>query len=142
MTIKSFARRVLPVVFLILGFAVLLQAAETDIDLDAAKELYDSKCAACHGSKGKYLFPNKADFTSEDDLIGVYGSVSEHNTVSTCGEECILFTNTYIWDVLWGNGETDPGDDDGDEDEDDTDDGEGEANTSDNNTGCFIGSVM
>lgn len=142
MTIKSLTRRTLPVVFLILGFAVLLQAAETVIDLDAAKELYDSKCAACHGAKGKYLFPNKADFTSAADLIGVYDSVSEHNTVSNCGEECILFSNTYVWDVLWGNGETDPGEDDDDDGEDNIDDGEEETDTSDNNTGCFISNVI
>ena len=58
--------------------------AQSEADLAAGKQLYDQRCAHCHGEEGdgqgsatEYVFPKPRDFTS-----GVYKFRTRHETVN------------------------------------------------------------
>lgn len=83
---------------------VAVPSVQALTSLDEAGDLYDNKCASCHGTNGNLLVPNRYSFTSLAELIEIYDDVAQHGIVRGCGDDCIEDTNIYLWKVLWGKG--------------------------------------
>ncbi|MCP4746284.1 MAG: cytochrome c [Desulfobacteraceae bacterium] len=69
-----------------------------------SSELYDQKCASCHGSNGLKAFApidgSDCNLTSVQNMVECYPKIDMHRLVSDCDDNCKWSTNDYIYDEL------------------------------------------
>jgi DMSO reductase family type II enzyme heme b subunit len=108
---------------LVWGSVAVPVSAQSEADLAAGKQLYDQRCAHCHGEEGdgqgsatEYVFPKPRDFTSgvykfrtrhetedgnrlasDDDI---YRSICEGLHGSSMPGWCGFFTEPQVWQLV------------------------------------------
>lgn len=109
------------------------------------KNQYAEMCAVCHGDDGMEGAPidgSHCDLSALQDVVDCYSEIAAHDSISSCDDTCIWYTNKYVLVALLDNTDTEPPDNSTDNVEpDDQSIGDIFVNN-DNWVGCFIAGCL